>query len=86
MPDYYLFSRASITSDHITAHRARELYAEAQSEPEAGLYGDLDTGFYFWSIDTECGLKLVHYRVTPVPADEVPDDIRDHPSAQPAHP
>lgn len=86
MPDYYLLSRASITSDYITAHRARELYAEAQREPEASLHGDLDTGFYFWSIDTDCGLKLIHHHVTPVTPDEVPDDIHDLLNAPPTHP
>lgn len=73
---YYLLIRASITSDYITARRARELYAEAAAQPETDLYGDLKTGFYFWSFDPESGLKLVHCRVTPVPADEVPADIR----------
>jgi hypothetical protein len=77
MPDYYMLTRASITMDYITAHRARELYANAQAEPETGLHGDLDTGFYFWAFDMESGLKLIHYRVIPVPTDEVPEDVRD---------
>jgi hypothetical protein len=77
MPDYYLLNRASITMDYITARRARELHAEAQSKPETGLYGDTETGFYFWSIDTESGLKLIHYGVVPVHADEVPEDVRE---------
>lgn len=81
---YYLFVRASITADYITARRARELYAEAASQPETDLYGDLATGFYFWSLDAESGLKLVHCRVTPVPAVEVPAEIRHRPDAPPA--
>lgn len=77
MPDYYLLNRADITTDYITARRARELYAEAQADPNANLYGDLETCFYFWSFDTETGLKLICYTVTPAEADEVPEDVRE---------
>lgn len=78
MPDYYLLDRANITSDYITSRRAGELYAEAQNEPKSNLYGGLETGFYFWSIDANSGLKLVRFTVTPVHADDVPEDVREH--------
>lgn len=78
MSDYYLFDRAGITRDYITACRAGELLAEAQeSEIAAGLCGDLEAGFHFWSVDMESGLRLIQYHVTPVPADEVHEDICD---------
>lgn len=77
MPDYYLLDRANLTADYITAQRARELYAEAQSQPESGLWGDLETGFYFWSYEAETGLKLVHYSVTPALAEDVPKHVRE---------
>lgn len=78
MSDYYLFSRANIVSDHITACRASELYAEALGSGLAvGLRGDPETGFCFWSVDADSGLKLIRYSVTPMPAGEVPDDVRD---------
>jgi hypothetical protein len=76
MPDYYLFDRAGIARDYITACRASELLVEAQeSELETGLCGDLETGFCFWSLDPESGLRLIHYHVTPAPAEEVREDI-----------
>ena len=79
MPDYYLFDRAGITSDYITSGRASELLVEArESELAAGLSGDLETGFCFWSFDAESGLRLIHYHVTPVPADDVRGDVCDH--------
>lgn len=83
MPDYYLLDRANITSDYITARRASELYSEAQSEPKSDLHGDLQTGFYFWSFDANSGLKLVHYSVIPVHAEDVPEDIRERLVRQP---
>jgi hypothetical protein len=81
--DYYLLARASITADYITARRARELYAEAAAQPEADLYGDLATGFYFWLLDSDSGLKLVHCRVTPALTAEVPVEIRQRLDAPP---
>ncbi len=83
MPDYYLLSRAEITSDYITAHRAHELYAEAQSEPEACLRGDVETGFYFWSVEPETGLRLICYSVIPAHTDGLPADIRERLDAPP---
>jgi hypothetical protein len=77
MPDYYLLDRANITADYITTRRARELYTEAQRDPQSDLWGDLETGFYFWSIEPDTGLRLVHYSVTPAATEDVPEDIRE---------
>lgn len=78
MPDYYLFSRAGITRDRVTARRASELLVEAEENKlETGLFGDLETGFYFWSFDAESGLRLVHCHVTPIPADEACANVCD---------
>jgi hypothetical protein len=74
MPDFYLLIRASLTVDYITARRARELYAEAESEPRSALVGDLDMGFSFWDVDPDSGLLLVHYRLVPLHAADVPTD------------
>ena len=71
MPDFYLLIRASITADYITASRARELYAEAEGEPLSALIGDLETGFAYWVIDPDSGLKLVHHHLVPIHATDV---------------
>lgn len=76
MPDYYFLWRAGITRDRITARRAGELLVEAKkNEVETGIYGDLETGFYFWSFDRESGLRMICFRVVPVPADEVCENV-----------
>ena len=76
MADYYLIMRARITTDYLTAQRARELYDEARARPHADLRGDLNGGFVYWAVTDESGLKLVRCRVTPLRADDVPAPIR----------
>ena len=76
MADYYMIMRARITTDYLTASHARELYDEARTRPHADLRGDFDSGFYYWAFTDESGLRLIRCRVTPVPADEVPDPVR----------
>jgi len=73
--DYYLLTRAHITADYITAQYAGELYDQARSRPEADLRGDLEAGFYFWTL-SDSGLRLVHCRVIPLRADQLPDESR----------
>lgn len=83
MPDYYLIDRADLYTDYITARRARELYAEAQSDPRSELSGDLESGFYFWSFEADTDLKLIYYTVTPAPAEDVPEEVRERLDASP---
>jgi hypothetical protein len=77
MADYYLLTRAHITADYITAQYAGELYAQAASRPEADLRGDLEAGFYFWTL-SDSGLRLIHCRVIPLRTDQFPDEARLH--------
>jgi hypothetical protein len=82
MADYYLLTRAHITADYITAQYARELYDRARARPQAALTGDLETGFYFWTL-SDAGLRLVHCRVIPLRTDQVPDIARRRLDAPP---
>jgi hypothetical protein len=82
MADYYLLTRAHITADYITAQYARELYDRARARPQTALTGDLETGFYFWTL-SDAGLRLVHCRVIPLRADQVPDIARRRLDAPP---
>ena len=82
MADYYLLTRAHITADYITAQYAGELYDQAGSRPEADLRGDLETGFYFWTL-SDSGLRLIHCRVTPLHTDQLPDAAPDHTDTPP---
>ena len=75
MTEYYLLSRAGITADYITASQARELHDEAGARPEAGLEGDLESGFRFWSSETSERVRLVRCVVTPLRDHEVPADV-----------
>ena len=63
----YLLDRAGITSDHITADKARQLYDEAHARPESALEGDLETGFGFWLLSADRTVRLVRCTVTPLP-------------------
>ena len=64
--DAFLLSRAGITSDYITADKARQLYDDARGRPESGLEGDLETGFGFWLLSADGTVRLVRCTVTPV--------------------
>jgi hypothetical protein len=65
--DIYLLVRAGITADYITAAKARQLYANARDRPDAGLEGDLESGFAFWSLSADGKVRLVRCTVTPSP-------------------
>lgn len=67
MTDTYFLSRAGITSDYITAGKARQLYDDARDRPDSGLEGDLETGFGFWLLSADGKVRLVHCTVTPLP-------------------
>ncbi len=79
MTEYYLLSRAGITADCITASQARQLHDDARARPEAGLEGDLESGFRFWSLDTNERVRLVRCAVTPLRDHEVPAHARHTP-------
>jgi hypothetical protein len=80
--DCYLLTRAHITADYITAEYARELYDRASGRPGAALSGDLESGFYFWTLSAT-GLRLVHCSVIPLHADQLPDGNRRRLDAPP---
>ena len=82
MADYYLLTRARITAEYITAQYARELYDRARARPQAALTGDLETGFYFWTL-SDAGLRLIRCRVIPLRTDQVPAAARHRLDAPP---
>jgi hypothetical protein len=74
--DYFLITRAQITTDYLTADQARKLYAETSAVPESLLHGNLKHGFEFWTLTADSKVRLVYCTVIPICPDQVPDHIR----------
>lgn len=61
----YAMIRFDYLRDEISAERARQLFAEAQTREGAELTGDLSSGFGFWVRTMDDGVQLVRCRVEP---------------------
>lgn len=61
----YYRDRAGITSDFMTEHEARDLFATRECK------GDLSGGFTYWGAVVD-GVGLVHTLVTPWPIEAIP--------------